>query len=395
MTTLRLSAILLIFNTFCAMAQNEKSNIFTSLRTDYGKVTRTNVFLDGKNAAQHVFKTFSAHTAQLGLQTNGSKDWHHVHNFPQMGVGVQLTRLDYAEEIGRPFSVFAFYNGTFFRQQKHALRYSIDFGVATNWKPYNKDTNPYNVTIGSESTVHLSFGVEYAYRFAKQFEVGIGGAFTHFSNGALRKPNKGLNLLSPRLRLSYLLRETNLPVRRTDIDKPTGNEVFVAIGFGPKRYECDYKFFDDKTPENFDIYPSNAKFHSITLQTGFLHRYGHKGKYGGGVNLLYDTWMGAIIRARAGDAEIEMGNVSQRFALGLFAAHELCINRLSVVTQLGINVAEPKNLPDRKTRDFERMGVKYTFTEKVSAGVYIYAHRFSKADFIEWSIGYSLQLPKK
>lgn len=390
--TSMLAACSLVAVTAAAQESNPSIAPIASLRYEQGMVAHTNDFLRGENMAHTELNSFSTYTATLGLQTTGKQEWEHVLNFPQYGIGFSLTRLDHSAEIGKPFSVFAFYNGTFMRSGRHTLRYAIDAGIGTHWKPYDFATNPYNITIGSRTTVHIGFGLEYGFRLSDQWEVGAGVGVTHFSNGATRKPNKGLNLMSPRLKMTYTMRKVELPERHIASERPKGNELFVVVGYGQKRDECFYYNADTLTTPGYNPYPANAKFCSATLQMGYLRQYGFMGKWGGGLNLLYDTWMGSTITPRYEEAVVDYGQQSKRYAVGLFGMHELCLSRLSVITQLGVTVWEPSGLPEHKTRDFERMGVRYTLSNNISAGVNIFAHQLSKADFIEWNVGYRLPL---
>ena len=389
MLSLLLSAI-----TASATDSDERRPLFLTTKIDVGTMANTNDFLDGVNAHQMKMKNFSAYTLGVGWQTTGRKDWEHIHNFPSFGVAVYTATLDNKAEIGRPYSVFGFYNGTMWRKGRSAIKYNIDMGVAFNWKCYDKYTNPYNITIGSPATVHIGLGVEYRYSL-DNLSFAIGYNATHFSNGAVRKPNKGLNMLSPFVKIAYSPRKYSLPELKTGFGRLKGHEVLATFGFGIKRYECDTVAHPEVRDLPGKEFQMGSKFTVGTLQLEYLRTYGHKGRWGGGLSIVYDNWLGSDIRITGNDVTTINGPASKRYTVGLFLAHELCIDRLSVVTQLGRYIHQPSGVSQKKKDLFERAGVKYTLPFNVFAGLNIYAHSFTKADFIEWNVGYRLPWGEK
>lgn len=363
---------------------------FVTAKADAGIIANTNDFLDGLNAHNTPMKHFSSYSVGFGWQTNGSHEWEHIHNFPSFGVALYTASFDNSSEIGRPVSLYGFYKGTLWRGQRAALQYNVDMGMAFNWTCFDKESNPYNIAIGSPATVHIGLGLEYTYSLCDHITIGAGANATHFSNGAIRKPNKGLNLLSPFVRLAYNIESPARAIRRTDFGKLKAHELTLTAGFGIKRSECDTIAHPTLDSE----YQNSVKYTASTLQIGYLRQYGHKGKYGGGVSIVYDDWLGSQITVNGQDISKTRGKCSQRFTLGIYAAHELCIDKLSIITQLGAYVLQP-DVEQSKPRLFERAGLKYELPFGAHVGVNIYAHNFTKADFIEWNVGYRLRWGEK
>ncbi len=376
---------LLFASAHFAMGEENRRIPTVSAQYIYGLVAKTNDFADGVNLSQEKLRNFNSVQLTLALQTTGKHDWEHIHNFPQMGIGIGMSRFNNTRELGKPFSVFAFYNGTFWRNANNVLRYNIGLGVATNWTPYNSETNPYNLAIGSKTTAHIELGVDYAHTLADRWEVGAGVGFMHFSNGKTRTPNKGLNILTPRIRVAYLFRENKLPARRLDIDRPTGNELQLAVGFGV--FTPNY---EDVEGMEANPYPHGIHFYTTTLQSTFLHRYGHRGKFGGSLQLFYNNEYGSSPTINGTDVHVHLADFEKRFAVGLFAAHEFIIDRMSIVTQVGVASETAVWRP----RDYERLGLRYVFWDNMFAGVSVFAHKFSESEFIEWCIGYNIPLKK-
>ena len=368
-----------------------RRTFFLTAKGEAGMIINTNDFLDGLNAKGEPLKRFSAYTLGVGWQTSGKREWERIHNLPSFGVSLYTAKLDYDDEIGQPISLFGFYKGTMWRGGAHSLKYNIDLGLAFNWKDFNKNTNPYNITIGSPVTVHLGLAIEYNYIIAQRLIVGVGAGATHFSNGAMRKPNKGLNLVSPYVRLSYLMSRPQSVTLSPDYGRKKGHELFAAFGMGMKRSECDTVAY----PQLDHEIQMGAKYMMSSFQLGYLRQYGHKGKFGAGLSVIYDEWLGSSLRPLIDDVEVIKGDVGKRFTLGGFVAHELLIDRLCVHVQLGAYFLTPDGIEQSKPKFFQRAGVKYLLPWNTFVGVNIYAHKLSKADFIEWNVGYRIPWGEK
>ena len=356
---------------------------FISLRADYGSVLNTNEFVAGTNLKGEPIKNFSSFSMKIGNQTIGKNDWEHLCNFPSYGLAFYTAIFDYNKEIGQPFAIYGFWDAPFHRWKSSAFMYQIEFGYAFNWKEYDKNSNYYNISEGSNGTAYIGLGLKYDYLIDKQIKVSLGGSFTHFSNGAIRKPNKGINLASPNISVSYLLKPMPDINRKRDLKYQKNNEIFFALGTGIKEGSYSYS----ETLLLNDPYP-NISYFVMSLSTAYMRQYSFKSKAGAGINLIYDEWIGSSLNIDSlGNAKKVLGKGSDRFTFGIFGAHEFCIDRLSILTQLGCYVWQ-KDTSEKKPLINERVGVKYHFKNNLFAGVNIYAHNCSKADFLEWNIGY-------
>lgn len=368
-------------------------NRFVAAGYGAGRILQTNDFVRGKNSNGVKMSRHMSAQLAYGWQTLGRKEWEIAHKLPAFGVGVGVTWCDNRPECGTPLSLFGFYDGVLARWGNHTVIYGIEAGLAFLWDAYDERHTPHNVAIGSKCTVHLKFSAEYSYLVASRWRASAGAYLTHFSNGAMRKPNKGMNLAGWQVRLAYLLdRRPSVALR--PLPKQKGNEVDITVGYGYKRFEVDTVLYAG-CKHAFD---TRIHYSAVTLQGVFLHRYCHRGKYGAGVSVVYDDHMGSSLRPTPdGHAAVVHGKTSKRFALGVVAAHELCISRLSVVTHLGYYVSRPGGIASEQRKEslFQRAGLKYTFPNNLHAGVNIYAHRLSRADFIEWNVGYSLPVARR
>ncbi|MCQ2230187.1 MAG: acyloxyacyl hydrolase [Bacteroidales bacterium] len=399
-----IAALAMSMNARCYATVNDTTTynnkpIFITARGEIGgRLAQVTDFFKGDNQHGVEMKNFNAVNIGIGWQTTGKKDWERIHDLPAFGVALYTARLDNAAEIGKPISLMGFYKGTMHRWGNHAIRYNIDLGLTFNWKPYDYETNRDNIVIGSPVTVHIGYGVEYEYTIANRLALAIGGTLTHFSNGSIRRPNKGANLASPHIRASYYLNEYQPRSVVKDFGRMKAHEMLFSVGYGRKHVDIDswlYEGIDYK-------YINKPDYNAATIKVNYMRQYSHKAKYGGGLSLCYDDYLDTGIRVdQDGTIRKTGGRLKNQINIGVFASHEYLIGNLGILTDLGGYIYQPRAYkqfeesdPKKKTAVFERLGIKYYLPMNLFAGVNVYAH-IAKADFVEWNIGYRLRWGEK
>ena len=367
-----------------------RRRFFLMTKGEVGRIAQTNDFVRGTNLARREMHNFNAFSLGFGWQTTGRHEWEHIHNFPAFGFGIYKPHFENCCEIGHPFSLYAFYRGTLWRNGNHSLHYNIDGGWAFGWKRYDLETNPYNVAVGTNNSVHISAGAEYDYTFDKKLHLGVGLNVSHFSNGCMRKPNKGLNTLSPYVRVIYEFEQPEKLIarRRADFGRMKGNEIALTVGAGFKRDQYNEIWGDGYL---HDLYQDTPRYFITSLQAAYLRQYGHMGKYGCGLSIIYNDWIGSTLRIENYKAVgYERTSFARRMMYALFMQHEFCIDKLSVVAQLGVNVWHARHISQDVSWFYQRLGLKYVLPWNQFIGANIYAQYCSQAVFVEWNMGYTL-----
>ena len=184
---------------------SETSNYhFLGTRYHAGWVLQTNDFLKGENMKGEPINSFHSLAFSYGVQTAGDKAWHHALNFPYYGVSFYNANFFNSMELGYPTALFGYMGFPLIRTYRSTFGYELGFGLTYNWQPYDPYKNPFNVAIGSHRTVYIDASLFYSYNLTKRWQLKSGFSFTHFSNGATKKPNSGLNLVAPFVELNYL-----------------------------------------------------------------------------------------------------------------------------------------------------------------------------------------------
>lgn len=308
---------------------------------------------------------------RVGWKASGKKDpYHQLYRYPTYGVGLYSSTFN-SDIIGNPFAVYGFVN-TPIRERvgsKWSFDYRIGLGLSGNFNPYNEDRNPLNLVIGSKTNVFIDFGLRTQFRLHDKWKVGAGFAFHHFSNGALSLPNKGINLLPFTVSLTYQPRSFTPAVRR---ELPTYYRGVVwdfSYGTGVKQLQKS----------------SRDKYWKSTLSVYGSKYLNHKWRLGGGYDLFY---------SQSGSEEDIAGHKAGTLSAvltggpSLYIVHHLT-SRLTLNGNVGYYLHKQSFNGELK-RIFLRAGARYYFLTSAHAGVSIKAHA-GKADYIEWSLGYTLK----
>jgi hypothetical protein len=303
----------------------------------------------------------------LQRQTTGAAPWHGWYKFPK--VGLALTYYDFHNPtLGYVFSASPYISKTFSRGPKHDLSFRLGAGLAYLTNPYNQETNHKNTIASSAINATLQFRFEYDYALTPHLGLLVGAGLNHYSNGATTKPNFGVNLPSVVLGLNY---HQQRPAPTVNANAPAPAEV------GHLFYNVSTSLgFKQRTEGDRQKYLVN----SVTLAVG--RRMNRKSNLLLGVEGFNDRSLKATLNdtTRAGGTRPDVKKA------GIFLGHELLFGRLAFDSHLGFYVYAPYK---SSTPYYERLGLKYHFTNLLFGAVDLKIHR-GAADVIEFKIGAKL-----
>ena len=303
----------------------------------------------------------------LQRQTTGAAPWHGWYKFPK--IGLALTYYDFHNPVlGYVFSASPYISKSFSRGAKHDLSFRLGAGLAYLTNPYNQETNHKNTIASSALNATLQFRFEYDYALTPHLGLLVGAGLNHYSNGATTKPNFGVNLPSVVLGLNYYQQRF---IPRTNANAPAPAEagrnffnVSTSIGFKQRTEGDKQKYL----------------VNSLTLAVG--RRVNRKSNLLLGLEGFNDRSLKATLNdtTRVGLAQPDVKKVS------IFVGHELLFGRLAFDSHLGFYVYAPYK---SSTPYYERLGLKYHFTNLLFGAVDLKIHR-GAADVIEFKIGAKL-----
>ena len=208
--------------------------------------------------------------------------------------------------------------------------------------------------------------LSYHYSFGDKLRLGAGVKLTHFSNGSFKLPNNGLNIITANVMASYKIVDTTSKYTKAERVKVLDRKV---------RFGAMFKLgFAEAPPVGSGVKPVYAM--SIIVQK----RVSLKSLLETGLELYANK---AIEEEISNSLEEEhIGKDYRR--LGLLIGHQLVVNRLTVVTQIGFYLYKPYY---PKERIYQRLGFAYYFTDHIYGSMTLKTH-FAVAEAIEYGIGY-------
>jgi len=319
---------------------------------------------------------FFAGSFRLGVQSDGEIVQNQKLGFPRYGIGVFHTHLN-KDTLGSPWAAYLYSAIPLIRKGKFLFDIDLGVGLGWNFTKFDSIANNQNDLIGSDITAYFSVGAVASYRISNRLILDFGVELIHFSNGKIQTPNKGMNLYATHLGMSYLF---NMPKEEVfnyaDFEKKNitpitkYNELDFTVNFGGKSTNHEY----GRGP----IYP----IYDLILKFG--RRYSWVGKYGGGVDIMYDSSLKE-------DYSTEDVSTSKLMFVGLTVAHELYFSKFAFQTNIGTYIY--KGTP-AKGNFYFRIGLKYYYTENLNLNLTLKTANGFKADFIEFGLGYSLKFKK-
>ena len=366
--------ILLFFVVHCIYSQEEKNNHF-ALQLDYfyGNVIKH------KKKISHLA---ISHPEGFMLSWNNkttSKDKNLMrYNYPDYGY--TFIYHDYKNPIlGKSYSLqanYTFYFGS--RIKKNQFYLKLGQGIAYNTSPFDLENNNKNIAFGSHLLTTTTIGFNYKRkRIFKALDANIGILLSHYSNGLIKSPNIGLNLLSLNTGISYNLDEQN------PIDYSVTYQKDTASTMEPVKMNLQFSGGINSS--------SNIEGKQFPFYVGTVYadkRINQKSILQFGSEIFFSNFLKEEIRFNSvafPERPFEDGKADYK-RVSLFLGHELDVDKFSIITQLGYYIYYPYPY---ETRYYERIGVKKYFGDQWFATATIKAHLFL-AESIDLGIGIRL-----
>jgi len=348
---------------------NMGSSTFLDAKTHIGKPVK---YSDSLNYSLQ--NLFMAYDVRFGINSFGRTPQDKFLKYPSYGIGFTNYYMN-SDTIGNPIGIYGFFASPFLiHNPKIHMGWEIATGFSFNFNKFNIVTNPKNDLIGSNINVYFNMSLWAAFRMSERLDLLITSDFTHFSNGTINTPNKGLNLLGGNMGLRYHFQ-------------------FEEKG----KQDFKRKSKPDKTYESFQPYNEFSFWYGIggkailnatydgpvylcsSISTDFNHRYGWIGKYGIGTDLFYDGSLTA-------DFPNEENIPRSRFMfVGIHGNHEFMVGDFSLATQVGFYLWKGMHA---KGNFYIRAALKYDFTEHFFLNLSLKSVNGLKADYIEMGGGF-------
>ena len=239
------------------------------------------------------------------------------------------------------------------------------FGFCYSSSPYDRESNNKNIAIGSTLSYAFNTQLHYNHEILDRLKLIAGFRISHYSNGAFKKPNKGINIVTADIGLSYLL----------NAEKPAF-EHFTQLPAVER--DIRYNFFLSTGLREIDPVGSR-KYSFLTLSFYASKQVSRTSAFSLGIDGFYSM---ATRQERETDDNLE-GKKPDFKRAGVTGGYEFYMGKMSFIAQLGAYVYRPYK-SDKPV--YQRYGLKYQLPKDIYAGLFLKTH-YGKAEAVEWSLG--------
>ena len=306
----------------------------------------------------------------LNRKTYGLEDWEQRYNYPDLGYSFIYQEFN-NEVLERNFGLFAHYNFYFLKRN---LQFRIGQGLAYNTNPYDKVTNFRNNAFGSSflSSTYLMFNF-YKENIVKGLGFQAGVVVIHYSNANVKAPNTSTNTFAFNAGVTYDLDGgKKIAYIETDQEKITE----------PIRYNLAFR-----TGINESDIINSGQYPFYIFSAYADKRLGALSALQVGADVFFSKFLKEQIKYQSiAFPEKNVASNTDYRRVGVFVGHELFINKMSIISQLGYYVYYPY---DFEGRVYNRMGMKRYFNNDFYGVISLKSHG-AKAEAVEFGIGIRL-----
>jgi len=309
----------------------------------------------------------------LNLPSFGDKYWHELYKYPDKGFGYSFADFGNPEVLGFANTLYAFVNLPFIRTKRFRLNFDAAAGVSYVSKPFNLASNNTNIIIGSPANAYLRVYLNTKIQVTQKFSLKTGFGISHFSNGAIKKPNRGVNLLSVYTEVAFRPQIKELEVFNKTEKFVQSVDYSVILGAGWRQH-----------------YPPYSTLYGIGVMS-IKTEYNLSGRHRAGVGL--DLFYDEIYSIRTTRQIYENQSSDKAFFSGIVGTYDLVFGNMSFSVQGGYHPSIPG---DGYPRIYQRFSLKQRFGKHFVAGFALKSY-MGTAQFIEWRVGFLLtqkRIPK-
>ena len=301
-----------------------------------GYIIPISPFLKGMNNTSEPIRFSSSMHMKYSFRFSPEAYPDKIYARPYQGIGLAYYNFWNTKELGNPF-LFYLFQGARISQISPALslNYEWNFGLSFGWKPYNYESNPNNIIIGSKVNAYINTNFYFSWLISRNLYFNSGISLTHFSNGNTKFPNGGLNTVGLKAGLQYEFNHENKrhtqQVPELIIPAFKQHISYDLVLFGSwRRTGVD---FMDKQVASPEAYPVMGFCFSPMYNLGYKLRLGISldGVYDGSANVYtQDYIMGT-------KQEFFKPPLNQQLALGLSGRAEYVMPYFTVGFGIGKN----------------------------------------------------------
>lgn len=296
-------------------------------------------------------------------QTKGQKQWHKECRYPIIGATLFGGSVGSDRILGTFWGAYSFIEFPFVKTQHFEFLGKLGSGLGYGTKVFDAENNPKNVAMSSHLNALICFGLKTHFIFDRN-KITFGLDMTHFSNGASKVPNLGVNL--PYLSLGYArtIRKTTVDTLILPTIVPLKKWLFGMTLIGSFK----------------ETFPTGGKKYPVFGLNANL-RWFSKPKVG--FEAAFDVISKQAILNYKKEIDKTQWDILQ---MGVYIGYLLPLDQFHFAIGMGVYVKDKYQPEDFM---YHRVGMRYNFQNGIHAQVILKSH-WARADYVEYGIGYTI-----
>ena len=346
-----------------------------------------------------------------------------MYNAPRVGIGFSYAALGACNytpgsRMGDSFAVYGFFMRDLVQKGWFSAGYDAEFGMALMSDHYDKFDNPLNVAYGGPFTFHLKGGLYAMARVTDRLTLGIEASSRHNSSCRFFIPNRGINAYGCSLSARYALGQATLTPGGgsargagagahssgggADALSPGGGgasapdlplnarwRVSVFGAGGP--HKCNAEYYADQLLPPEDRSDPYTTWFKGSAGAEAAWRYCRRTSTAIQVELHY---ISNTERLKVCDLAMygRQEGIYSPWAPGIAAAQEFYLGPFSAGAGMGVYLWRHVGIHEDHSRFYQKVFLRYypPVLRSVYMGISMRAHTFSRADYLEFCLGWIL-----
>lgn len=321
---------------------------------------------------------YAAYEFSILKATYGRTRWEYMYNYPLIGISYWYSDLGGTKPLGSAHAVFPYINFPLLNNRDFNIYFRLGVGLGYLTRKYDRYDNYENLAIGSHINGAVNLLVEARLRLGKRLMASGGVSLMHFSNGAIKLPNYGLNMPNVNLAFAYRLSSESPYLRKKLLPE------LIPFEFDGKKFlQLDLSAAIGIKDLQATLGVGNQYF--VTAVSGnLMWPVSYKSRLGFGFDLSYDGSDKKQLENRGVVPKHEINLVKT----GVTGSYELAFSRMAIMLNLGINIS---GLDKSDGYVYEKLALRFGFTENLFGSLTLKAY-YGKADYITLGLGYRLRV---
>lgn len=297
---------------------------------------------------------------------DGSKYWEKVYNYPH--TGWSIVWIDHRNKtLGNSFALNRYMDYVILRKKylEFYLKAAVGFMYAS--KVYETNSlvkDRFNNAISQPINFSEQLGIGFFIYPTNYLTLNFATTITHFSNGAISQPNDGLNIWFLHLGLAYTTNQKNDTFYKQPIYEQDNKRmrVNVNVAGGVKQL----------TPEDKKKYPLFSFSVYVDKKITRINA----------LNIGIDGFLNYGVKHVIENNTTYNGADFKKF--GVSAGHELFINHVGFIAQIGYHFYSPYS---DMSRFYQKLGLKYYITKHFFVSITLRTYKLEISDELTGGLG--------